>query len=577
MKKVYLFLLLLLLTACFNGVKVSSRLNDIESYLQAAPDSALKSLGLIPKEVLSDKKLQARYALLYSMALDKNYVDVTDDSLARVAVDYYSKSRDKHHSMLSWYSLGRVQMNAGNDGGAIVSFTEAADLAEAIQEYHYLGLIYRNIGELYSNQNDTKEAQKYYSKSALSFDTINERYYSAYSQYGLSLTCQVLGQKEKRDSLIIELNQLCLEYEDVTLSSLLASAKGYFALLDGEENAAYAIEQIKKDKRYKTDSQDASYLTLAYSYLDQQDSSDLYRSIALHTAKTSLDSAKLYATMYKVENRKGNFLLASQYQDSAFKIQNRLMNERKSMLVSNSLADYHQTKALQSKAKIIRMRYILAITGLSFILLLLVLLQRLKIRALQSQEKDRVIAEKEERIQNDLAKTDEILAEVNRLKEEKDLVLSGLASSVLEQMLMVKEWADAYYGISKEDKDPYRYLDEDSFEKKEEIIKKFRSSLEGVRNNEQWFSRIEEWVNQYKGGIMKKAREACYQPNQKKQPMDESDYKTLLLMFAGLPDKAIAYFQDLTYGAVRMRRSRYRSFFSKMPAQDSSIFLNALS
>ena len=577
MKKFFLFLLLLLLTACFNGVKVSSRLNDIESYLQAAPDSALKSLGSIPKEVLSDKKLLARYALLYSMALDKNYIDVTDDSLARVAVDYYSKSRDKHHSMLSWYSLGRVQMNAGNDGGAIVSFTEAADLAEAIQEYHYLGLIYRNIGDLYGKQNDAKEALKYYSKSSSSFDIIEEYYYAIYSKYSLTLTYQVLGKKAERDSLIKVLDHYCLESQNLSFSSQVASLKGTFALLDSEENAAYAIEQIKKGRSYKTRSQDASYLSLAYSYLNLKDSSDYYRSVALQTAKTPLDSAKVYAIIYKAENKNGNYRIASYYQDLAFGIQNRIMNERESMLVSNSLTEYHQAKAIRSEAVVARFRITLILSALLFLSLLLFLLQCLKIRSLQNQEKDRLIAEQEERIQNDLAKTDEILAEVNRLKEEKDLVLSSLASSVLEQMSMVKEWADAYYGLTKEDKDPYRYLDDDSLEKKKEIIKRFRSSLEEVRNNEQWFCRIEEWVNQYKDGIMEKSRNTCSQPNQIRQPMDESDYRTMLLMFAGLPDKAIAFFLNLSYGAVRMRRLRYRSFFSKLPEKEASFFLNALS
>lgn len=576
-KRVFILFLSFLVMSCSGTIRVKSELDDIESLLQASPDSALKKLQLIESSDLARAKLRARYALLYSMALDKNYIDIVDDSLTRVAVNYYSNSRDKYHAMLSWYSLGRVQVNANNRVDAIISFVEAGDLAETIREYHYLGLIYRNIGELYAYQNDVKVAQKYYSKSAQSFDTIKEEYYSAYSKYGIALTCQTLGQREKRDSLLNSLEKYCLDTGNSQLLALLASTKGHNALLDSKDNAEYAIKQIKSDKKYLLRAQNASYLMMAYSYLGQQDSSDHYRSIAFLMAKSPSDSARLFAAIYKVETNAGNYRIASHYQDLAFKIQNRIMNERESMFISNKLTDYHQSKALRSETKVIRLRFVLFMSALLFLLFLLFLLQRLKIRSLQNREKDRIIAEKEERIQNDLAKTDEILHEIHNLEKEKNQVLSSLATSVLAQMSMVKKWADAYYGLNREEKDPYRYLDEDSFENKKEIIKQFCSSLEAVRNDEQWFRLIEDWVNQYKDGIMDKARKACFRPGQKKQQMCESDYRTLLLMFAGLPDKAIAYFQDLSYGAVRMRRLRYRAIFRELQTEDATLFLSALS
>ena len=38
-----------------------------------------------------DKAANARFALLYSQALDKNYIDVTDDSLISFAEAWYTK------------------------------------------------------------------------------------------------------------------------------------------------------------------------------------------------------------------------------------------------------------------------------------------------------------------------------------------------------------------------------------------------------------------------------------------------------------------------------------------------------
>lgn len=48
-----------------------------EGLINSEPDSAFTILNSISAETLSNKKEKARYALLKSMALDKNYVDTT--------------------------------------------------------------------------------------------------------------------------------------------------------------------------------------------------------------------------------------------------------------------------------------------------------------------------------------------------------------------------------------------------------------------------------------------------------------------------------------------------------------------
>lgn len=54
------------------------------------PDSSLNILEKIRIERVRGRKNKAKYALLYSQALDKNYIDVESDSIIRVARDYYA-------------------------------------------------------------------------------------------------------------------------------------------------------------------------------------------------------------------------------------------------------------------------------------------------------------------------------------------------------------------------------------------------------------------------------------------------------------------------------------------------------
>ena len=57
-------------------------------------DSALSILEGVNLAELSTIQSRAKYALLLTQAKDKNYITHTDDSLIRVAVDYYDTSDD---------------------------------------------------------------------------------------------------------------------------------------------------------------------------------------------------------------------------------------------------------------------------------------------------------------------------------------------------------------------------------------------------------------------------------------------------------------------------------------------------
>lgn len=64
-------------TISCSGTKEQETLNRAEALMESHPDSALIILSTIDKGQLSDKNQKAKYALLMSMALDKNYIDTT--------------------------------------------------------------------------------------------------------------------------------------------------------------------------------------------------------------------------------------------------------------------------------------------------------------------------------------------------------------------------------------------------------------------------------------------------------------------------------------------------------------------
>ena len=100
-------------------------LEDVDSYIEARPDSALAVLEGIDKSELTSKELEAKYALLLSQALDKNYIDLQSDSIIAPAVNYYKYHGTDDERFRTLYYAGRVYQNAGNTEAAMEKFVEA--------------------------------------------------------------------------------------------------------------------------------------------------------------------------------------------------------------------------------------------------------------------------------------------------------------------------------------------------------------------------------------------------------------------------------------------------------------------
>lgn len=62
-----------LFISCDNR-QTKALLQDVESYIQERPDSALQVLEMVDSSNLNTKSLRAHYSLLFAMSLDKNYI-----------------------------------------------------------------------------------------------------------------------------------------------------------------------------------------------------------------------------------------------------------------------------------------------------------------------------------------------------------------------------------------------------------------------------------------------------------------------------------------------------------------------
>lgn len=251
MPKRTLIFLFILLSLCFSCLR-NSALDSVESYIQERPDSALAVLRNLPSSAIKNKRNKARYALLYSIALDKNYIDISSDSTISEAVVWFEKTRDRHRLMQSYYYAGKVEYNAGNYAKAISYGQRALDLAEQTSEKFYSGLICWLIGDIYFSNHNYFKAKSFYDKADISFLEAGKGRYSLFSKCESAKMDIAMGEYHNCDSLLCVIHKQ-FDSTDVALASTYYSLIIRSSSLQGKDNDAISAFYCWNSLPLKTD------------------------------------------------------------------------------------------------------------------------------------------------------------------------------------------------------------------------------------------------------------------------------------------------------------------------------------
>ena len=125
------------------------RLEEVEGIIETEPQKAFSDLQSIDMESLHTAKSKAKYALLMSMALDKNYVDKTDFEIIQPAVDYYLRRGSPTDRLRTLLYEGRIYYNAGDSESAMGCYTRALDYAPRCNDRHCLSRVYGSQAVVY--------------------------------------------------------------------------------------------------------------------------------------------------------------------------------------------------------------------------------------------------------------------------------------------------------------------------------------------------------------------------------------------------------------------------------------------
>lgn len=329
-------LLFLSLVGC-SARDTDRRLEEVRSKISDAPAVALAELDSLKTEQLNRPALRAKYALLYSQALAKNFKCPASDSLIRIAVEYYDREGDPHESAMAYYYLGRYRYLRGDWFGAAEAYFTASALVGQTADEYLKGLVKVGIGTIYLEQYGFAEALRYLDEGECHFAVQggtprNRAVVAELKAEGYKR----LGRVRRADSCYRSAEALYARQNDV--EGLMRVKMGYVSVIEKKYGADSAFRYLDSLHRW----------AVARGIWAADKPSPLYNRwgllVGLHFSAGNADSVRIYgekcltegqyrsswallsclALLEKVEFSAGNYAKARHYAERYQQMQDSL-------------------------------------------------------------------------------------------------------------------------------------------------------------------------------------------------------------------------------------------------------------
>lgn len=177
----------------------SSLLNDVNAFMEEHPDSALNVLQSVNVANLQNKRQKALYSLLYSMALDKNFIDKTDFSVLQPAIDYYLKKGNATEKLRTYYYMGRIYDNLNNDEQAMKCFVQGMKFGENSDDCLTFGRLLFSKALIHNKIFEYDKFIEYMFKASSNFKEAKKQ-----SSYFNALSLVIRGYTIVKDTTILD-------------------------------------------------------------------------------------------------------------------------------------------------------------------------------------------------------------------------------------------------------------------------------------------------------------------------------------------------------------------------------------
>ena len=410
-----IFTVILCLAGCGGSSFVSRQLDVAESLMENRPDSALIVLNFIDISDLSGKREKARYALLKSMALDKNYIDTTTFDVLQPAIDYFLEEGTLDEKLCTYYYQGRIFQNKNERDSALHSFMRGLDIADACNDSLIIARMLVAQGGLYKDFYDYVGALENYLKAANIYRQKSHEYLE-FSSLTYALNClNILNEQERADSVI----KLLVRFDnlDKNQQHLLHNLRiSYIVKFGNKQSLKNLVETMNGS--LSNDVNGILNIARAYNRLGDNEEAIRYLNY-LDEIGASYDTLKYLSIRYPIlEDLKKQEEALAVYKDFVERLET--INSAKFEQKSRSMEEKYQLE-LQAEREAEKIKKLIWICIVGFVFLVMVII----IGTLQMRRN---------KIKKDLAIQKARTAELENesLKAENELTLQKARTAELE-------------------------------------------------------------------------------------------------------------------------------------------------
>ena len=451
-----MLILPLFLVACNKeNSKYMSQLDKVQQCIEVHPDSALQILQSFTINDLHTSVGKARYALLKSMALDKNYIDVTSDSLTSIALVYYKKHGTPDEKLKAYYYNGKINAYAGNYDSAMQNYIYGEKEIKFCSDFLAIGRLYNAKMTVYKSIYNIEEAIKPAQLSAYYYlqagDTV--RYITA-----LNSLSSLLLSTEKFEAL----NKMFFEimmYED----KMLLSQKNNFYI--NKINYAISVkdpllrniidEYLLSFSKIK---ESINWLVLANAYNELKEDSLAINSLIEHKKYNGEYDDLYFYLASEVYNSVGDFETAYKYLKH-----HQLNSSKESLKIFQSDVKFIEEKYLLEEQKL-KQKYLIIVLNLSILVIIMIVFYvSLFVRRLIKSRNDKIkeVEEQKIKLNNEYEKAiieknklcslisnNKISRDIRKVIEERLLILNNFIVSNIsgvnldKSMVELKKYMD---------------------------------------------------------------------------------------------------------------------------------------
>ncbi len=542
----------LLLVSCASR-QTAATLNELETYIQQRPDSALAAIRAIDTTTLTSRSLRAHYALLRAMALDKNWIDTTDVNVVMPAVVYYDRQGSADQKMKSYYYLGRIQENRHDYTAAILSFTIAEDVCAGSNDEQFKGLLYMGIANVYREVHSVDKTLEYTEKARESFSASGDTH-----RYDLSTGRLAMAFQEKQDWYKADsLYQECLQKlkQDTAYMRIYLSQYAAMKIVQPEPDPEGAINLLAMiSSEYGKPLSMRDYGVYAYASALQGDDSTSYKILSMMSRQSENRRVQARYMSYRIAEHNGDYKQALDLLKGIYRQQDTTVYELLDNSIAQTLQEYYAKQASESQRRLVNHRLIWGFVVLLLLTAAIVANLHVKRKHEQDREKSLQLEQENASLQEAVTALSDKVTEMNvqqaQLQREYTLHLQS----------SFREWGQLYKAY-------YHPGKNDILDIRENVYYEATNAISRLSGDKEGQMLLERRLNELFDDVMVHYRADF--PDEA-----ESDYHFVSFVFAGFDASILkAAFQIPSIPATYARKSRLKESIQNSSSRNKEQYL----